>query len=134
VRNTDVLPAVIIRFLPSEDLDDFRHFAGSNEKVHLGQFVGQFLRIPLGKATGDDQLLDLSFLFEPRDFNDGIDRLGFGSIDETASVNQHNIRIRRFVHHLVLVLLQQTRHDLRINQISGATQTHDTEFLLARTH
>ena len=37
--NTDVLPDLGIRLLPSKDLDDFRHFAGSDEKVHLGQFL-----------------------------------------------------------------------------------------------
>src|SRR5262245_4625535 len=95
---TDILPTIGIRLLALKNLGDFRNLTGPNEKVHLGQFLGQFLRISLREAACDDELLDLSFLFEPRDFNDGVDGLSFGGLDEAASINQHNIRIFRFVH------------------------------------
>src|SRR5262245_57313118 len=131
---TDILPTVGIRLLALKNIDDFRNLAGPDKKVHLGQFLGKFFRISLGQATSDDELLDLSFLFEPRDLNDSVDGLSFSGFDEAASINQHNIRIFRFVNYVVMVSLQQTRHDFGINQIPGAAEAHDAEFLFAGTH
>src|SRR5262249_17532864 len=103
VWKTDILPTVGIRLLPLKNLGDLRNLTGPDEKVHLGQFLGQFLRISLREATSDDELLDLSFLFEPRGLNDGVDGLSFSGLDEAAGINQHNIRIFRFVHYVVVV-------------------------------
>src|SRR5262249_36099743 len=65
VWNTDILPTIGIRLLALKNLGDLRHLTGPDEKIHLGQFLGEFLRISLGEATGDDELLDLAFLFKP---------------------------------------------------------------------
>ena len=47
---------IVIRLVFAKDFGDFRHFTGSDEKIHLGQFLGQFFRIALRKATGHDKL------------------------------------------------------------------------------
>src|SRR5262245_18601222 len=64
VWNTDILPTIGIRLLALKNLGDLRHLTSPDEKIHLGQFLGKFLRISLSEATGDHKLLDLSFLFE----------------------------------------------------------------------
>src|SRR5262249_5497989 len=71
VSKTDVLPTVVICLLALKNPGDFRNLTSPDEKIHLGQFLGEFLRISLSEATSDDELDNLSFLFEPCDLNDG---------------------------------------------------------------
>src|SRR5262245_24442578 len=106
VWNTHILPTIGILLLALKNLGDLRNLTGPDEKIHLGQFPGEFLRISLGEATRDDELLDLSFLFEPSNLKNGIDRLIFGALNEAKSINQHNICIFSFVHYVVVVSLQ----------------------------
>src|SRR5262245_29011035 len=64
VWNTDILPMIGILLLVLKNLGDLRNLTGPDEKIHLGQLVGELFRISLGEATRDNELLDLSFLFK----------------------------------------------------------------------
>src|SRR5262245_14621283 len=106
VWKTDVLPTIAIRLFALKNLGDFRNLTSPDEKINIGQFLGEFLRISLGEDTSDDELINLYFLFEPCDLKDGVYKLSYSGLNEPESINKHNIRIFRFVHYVVVVPLQ----------------------------
>ena len=62
-------------------------------------------------------------------FDDGVDGLFFGGTDEAAGIDQYDFGVGRLLDHLKMVSLQQSGHDLGVDQVTGAAETDDTEFL-----
>ena len=63
-RNTDVLSLLGAALVFAQDFGDTRHFARADKKIHFGQFFGEFIRVPLGEAAGDNKFFNPTGFFQ----------------------------------------------------------------------
>jgi hypothetical protein len=94
----------------------------TDEAVDLGDLPSQIERIPIGHAAGHQDLLHAT-LFRSGDLQDGIDRLLFRLLDETAGVHDDRFGISDVVDDAVPPLAQLAEHDLAVHPVLRAAQT-----------
>src|SRR5258707_7023833 len=133
-RNADKLAPGGVCLMLAQDFGDARDFAGADEQIDFRQFGGEFVRIALGEASGDNEFFYLSRFFESRHIEDGIDGFFFSGADKAASIYQDNVSELGLAHHFEIVLVQQPGHDFGIDQVTGASQTDNVEFLFGLAH
>ena len=96
------------------------HFAGPENGVDFGDFLSQFVSVPLGEATSHDKTRAVTVLFQLRHLQDGIDRLLLGFVDERAGVHDQYVGARRIVGQLVAGIAGHTQHHLAIDEVFRA--------------
>ncbi len=74
--------------------------------VNLRNFLEKLVVIPFGKAPCHNKFLTASFGFQSGHFEDGIDRLAFGSLDEPTGINDDDIRLFLVRRDLIPILQQ----------------------------
>ena len=102
-----------------------------HEGVDLGQLDGEIGGIALGEAPSDDELLPRLGPVETAamSLKDGPDAFLLGRIDEAAGIHQDHIGLVGLGGQFVAVELGVTEHDLGINEILGAAETDQADFL-----
>ena len=104
--------------------------AGTDNAISLRQIIQKLLPVPLPQATGNNQgfapaLARLLILRHGQDSSDG---LLLGRLNKGTGIDNQHICLRRLIHQLISILLQNSQHNLRIHEIFGTAQTNKTCF------
>jgi len=113
-------------------LQEFRdavNFPGPGPSIHLRHFPLQLVPITLHKATHDKELLELSFPLSLRHFENGLDGLFHRRLNESAGVDDSDVRFVQSCHKPVFLLRQPSQDVLAVDEVLGATQTDDAHSL-----
>ena len=104
---------------------------GTEVGIHFRNFGFQVVFVALAQAAGHVELIDAALFFHVRVFEDGVDALLLGQVDETASIDDHHVGVLivAIVHHIVVVVLELRDEVFRIDEILGATQRNDVDFI-----
>ena len=98
--------------------------AGSDNGVHLRNFLQDFFLVALCHTAGDDQRLTDAVLLHAGQIQDGLNALFFGGINKTAGIDDNNICLCLIVRHGKASAGQFSQHMLRIHQIFVASERH----------
>jgi hypothetical protein len=123
----------ILSFLVEETIEEG---AGSldliktHKSIDLGKLVHKICRIALGETTSDDELLTGlgPVKTAAMRFQNGTDALLLGRIDESAGIDEHDIRFIRLGCQLIAMPLGISKKDFGIDQVLGATKAYKTDF------
>src|SRR5262245_28236209 len=85
--------------------------------VNRGPVLEKLLLLALGETSGDDHALGTAALFEVEHLVDGGKRLGAGSFDEAASVDDDEIGTVGVADEVIAVDFQQAEHPLAIDEV-----------------
>src|SRR5207302_2533432 len=88
---------------------------------------GELFRVPLGEATGDDELLAAAGILVLRRRQDRVHRLLLGGIDEAAGVHEDDGGGVRVLDDRVPLRLEDPQHHLGIDEVLRAAQGHDVD-------
>ena len=113
------------RAVTEQSVDHFRNLivgCGSEHRIHFRDFLQDLLFITLCQTACHDQFLKDSRLFKLSHFQNSLNTLFLGIVDKTAGINDHNIRLRLIIDHLMPLLCQKSQHHFRIHQILIAAQ------------
>jgi hypothetical protein len=111
---------------PFDRTHDFRHVAGAQDGVDLGNLGLQLIPVTLAEAAGDDQPLAGAAFLELRELEDGVDRLFFRGIDEGARVDDEHLGLGRVRGQCMSALLREPHHDLGVDQILRTAEGDET--------
>ena len=108
----------------AQDFGDARDFAGADEQIDFRQFGGEFVRIALGEAAGDDEF----FYLVPSSLSRATSRMVSMDSSLAAPIKPQvltrtmsaSARARCTIS--IIVLVQQPGHDFGIDQVTGASQ------------
>ena len=96
--------------------------AGAQDAVHLRQLVQNVLLVPLGHATGDQDLLYLAGPLQLRHLQNVVDGLLAGGLQEAAGVHHHHVGPLRLGLDGMAGGLDRGHHLLAVHLILGAAQ------------
>ena len=91
-------------------------------------FLADIAAIALHQAAGDDQLLGAADFLVLGHFEDGVDRLLLGGIDEAAGVDDEHVGLIGMRRELVAFGDELAHHDFTIDEVFGTAQTDETDF------
>lgn len=91
--------------------------------VRLGQCLGQLLAVPLGHAADGDHGLGPAVVLEIVGFEKGVDGVLLGDLDESAGVDDCDIRVGGFLDELPAVRCQAACKLLRVHLVTGAAKS-----------
>ena len=103
----------------------------ADKRIHLGHLGGELLGKPLGHAPGDNQLLArLLFAKAPvlMGFENGIDGLLLGRVDERTGVHNEHVGFVRLGGDLHAALQDAAQHHFRVGKIFGTAKADETDF------
>jgi hypothetical protein len=100
--------------------EDRLQFAGADYGVHFRDVLLDFVAVALDEAAGDDELAGATFSFVARHFENGVDRLLLGGVDEGAGVDDEDFGILRMRGEARASAIQQAHHHLGIDEVFGA--------------
>ncbi len=124
----DVRPAIEFAL---ERAIDRRERLGSQKRVDLGKFRDQVLRVTLGQAPGDHDLVERALVLEFDHLQDGLDRLLLRALDEPAGVHDDDVGRVGIRGHLERVIaLNQADHHLGVDPVLGASERDHVYFLV----
>ena len=95
--------------------------ARAKHAVDLRHLVHDLLLIALRETAGDEDLPDTALLFERAHRQNMVDGLFLGRIDETAGVDDHQLRPIGIRQNFISGLPQQIEHLLGVDLIFGTT-------------
>ena len=95
-------------------------FAGADYGVDFRNVLADFVAIALYEAAGDDELFGRAGGFVARHFEDGVDGLLLGGVDETAGVDDEDLGLFRASGQARAGAVQQPHHHLGIDEVFGA--------------
>jgi hypothetical protein len=93
-----------------------------DEGVDLGQALGEFVPVALNHASRDDQALQSAGFLQLSGFQNGVDRFFARGLDEAARVDDDDLGFLRILDELASRTVEVAQHDLRIDEILGATE------------
>ena len=106
-----------------DDVADLRDLVDAHEGVHFGEEFRQFVAEALGETAGDDDgLAALLGVAQFDGFEDGIDALFLGGVDEGAGVDDDGVGVGGVVGDLDAVAQEGAEHDLGIDEIFCAAE------------
>ena len=96
----------------------------AHQLIDVGMPRQQVLAVSLGQAAGDDDPAEAALPLQLQHFAD--DGVGFvaGVADESAGVDDDEIRPLRFGHHAIAIQPQQAGHPLAVHEVLGAAQAN----------
>jgi hypothetical protein len=103
-----------------------RHFAGAEHDVDLGDLRLELIPIALAQTAGDDQPLTRAPALQLGHFEDRVDRLLLGRVDERARVDHDHFGLARVCGHFMTGVACQSQHDLAIDKVLGAAEGEET--------
>ena len=95
-------------------------FAGADHGIDFGNALADLVAVALDEASGDDQFLRRAGGFEARHFEDGVDRLLLGGVDEAAGVDDKDLRLFGARGQARTSAVQQPHHHFGVDQVFGA--------------
>ena len=105
-----------------EDLRDVLELAGADERVDLGQLLGQLGAVALGQAAGDDQRADRAALLLVGQLEDRVDRLLARARDERAGVHDRDVRVGEVLGDRAARERELPEHDLGVDLVLRAAE------------
>ena len=96
--------------------------AGADDGVHFGDALADFVAVALDQAADDDELFGRARGFVAGHFEDGVDGLLFGGVDEAACVDDEDFGFLRMRGQARAGAVQQTHHHLGVNEVFGTAQ------------
>jgi len=108
--------------LQTRRLQNCFQLAGADYGVHFRDALADFVAVALDEAAGDDE-----FFRPPRGlvaghFQDGVDGLLFGRVDEAAGVDDEDFGFLRMGGEAGSCTVEQTHHHLGVDEVLGAAQ------------
>ena len=113
---------------PIDKADDFVEFVGADERVNFWKLVQNLASIAFHHASGDDEFLRATGLFEASHLDDGVDRFLLGRVDKAASVDDNNVSFARRRCEFMPVCGKLTHHDFCVDEVFRATETDESDF------
>ena len=101
---------------------DVLELAGADERVDLGQLLGELGAVALGQAARDDQRPERPALLLVRQLEDGVDRLLARARDEGAGVHDRDVRVRQILGDRAARERELPEHDLGVDLVLGAAE------------
>lgn len=111
-----------------DSVHDVVQTADAEHRVHLGEFGEDFLAVAFRQASGNDDRLQVSVLFEPCDVENVVYGFFFRAFDEGAGIDDDDIRFGVLGGDFVSRLDDLVKHDLGIQLVLGATEGNKTDF------
>ena len=101
---------------------DFRVAAGSQNAVHFGHLLHDFVLVPLGQAAGDQNLAHQALLFQLGGLQNVVDGLGLGGVNKPAGVDHHHVAAHNVLLDGVSGFLHPVHHPLAVHLIFRAAK------------
>ena len=108
--------------------DDVRYFASSENGVDFRNFLSELVAVALRKTAGHDEALTVAFRLMPRHVQDRVDRFLLGGVDESASIDDDDVRTRRIRREVVAGIACKPEHYLRVDEILGTPERDEPDF------
>ena len=102
--------------------EDGFELAGADDGVDFRDVFLDFVAIALDEAAGDDELARAACGFVASHFEDGVDRLLLGGVDEGAGVDDEDFGFFRAGGETGAGAVEQAHHDLGIDEVFGAAE------------
>jgi hypothetical protein len=99
--------------------EDGFQFAGADYGVHFGNALADFVAVALDQAAGDDQLFCRARGFVAGHFEDGVDGLLLGGVDEGAGVDDEDFGFLGMGGQPRAGVVQHAHHHLGVNEVFG---------------
>ena len=99
-----------------------------DDKINLGNIFQNFLAITFHQATGHHEPLGGACLLVLGHFEDRVDGLAFGRVDEAARIDDENVGIFRQRGQFEALARQDAEHDFAVHEILGTAQTDHSHF------
>ena len=96
--------------------------------VHLGDLFLDLAAVALGQTAGDDHLQVGVRLLVGAGLQDVLDGLGLGTLDESAGVDEDDVRFCEVSHRLVARRQQDVDHHVQIDLILRAAKGNTRNF------
>jgi len=109
--------------------EDLLQLSGTDDSIHFGDVLLDFVAIALDQAPGNDQLLRLAGDFVLGHFEDRVHRLLLGGVDKRAGIDDDDVGVFGASGDLGAALRKQTHHDLAVHQVLGTAQADEADFL-----
>jgi hypothetical protein len=97
--------------------EDGFEFAGADHGVHFRNAFADFVAIALHQAAGDDEFFGRAGGFVAGHFEDGIDRLLLGCVDEAACVDDEDFGLFGMRGQPRAGVIEQAHHHLGIDEV-----------------
>ena len=110
--------------------EDGFELAGADDGVDFGDVGDDFVAVALDEAAGDDELAgaaaggDLVL----RHFEDGVDGLLLGGVDEAAGVDDDDVGVFGVGGERGAAVVEQAHHDLGVDEVFGAAEGDEADF------
>ena len=104
---------------------DLFQFACAHHGIHFRDALLDLIAIAFDQAPGDDQLAGAPARLELGHFEDGIDGLLLGFVDERAGVDDQDVSGFRLIGDLRPRAVEEPHHDFRVDEIFGAAQADE---------
>ena len=108
-----------------QNVGDPRDLVEADDGVDLGDFPGEFRRIPLREAAGHHQPAAAARGLESGQVQNRLHPLFLGRPDEPAGVHDQGVGVRRFRGHLESPAGEDPRHHLAVEQVLRAAEAHE---------
>ena len=102
--------------------EDRFELAGADHGVDFRNVFADFVAIALDEAAGDDELAGAALGFVAGHFEDGVDRLLLGGVDEGAGVDDEDLGLFGTGGEARAGAVEQAHHDLGIDEVFGAAE------------
>ena len=112
------------------DREDVHPAAGAQETVNAGDLAQKVLPITLAEAAGSDE--QLTFALGASGFLQGLQGFLASGGDETAGVNDEDIRLGGILHLNDAGAVEQLGHGTRVDAVLGAAKGEEVEFFGSR--
>ena len=99
----------------------------TQEDIHLGDLLFQFLPVSLNQAACGHQHPADACLLVLRHFQNTVDAFFFGRVNKTAGIDDEHLRLGGIFRKSVACRSQKPQHTLRIHLILGAAKTDNTD-------
>ena len=100
----------------------------AHHSVHLGDLLLDLAAVALGQTAGDDDLQVRVLLLVRTGFEDVLDGLGLGTLDEATGVDKDDIGFGQVGHGLVTGGQQDVHHHVQIDLILRAAEGNTRNF------
>jgi len=108
--------------------DNVWYFASSEDGVDFGNFLPELVAVALCKTTGHDEPLTVALRLVPRHLEDRVDRFLLRRVDESAGIDDDDVRTRRIRREVVAGVARKPEHYFRVDEILGTPERDETDF------
>ncbi len=110
-----------------EPVGDVGVVVEAEHAVGLGQGLGELLAVPLGHAADGHDGLRSPMALEVIGFQEGVDGVLLGGLDESTGVDDRDVRVLGVLHEVPAVRLQAACELLRVHLVTGAAKSDECD-------